>query len=141
MRLENVLDHYNERDRDGKEEQHQEPNVEKFNLETSRDEILELIASFNEAPFTIQRICELLCSPFKYYDRISTFLRGLEKNLRVISSNNWPKSYVDLASNDKVTSNNKPEPQEQPQEPLQPQLPQQASEPEESANNSISMPP
>lgn len=69
--------------------------MEKFNLENSRDEILELIESFNEAPFTIQRICELLYSPFKYYDRTSTFLRGLEKNLRVISSNDWPKSHVD----------------------------------------------
>lgn len=91
LRLGNVLEHYLERNRDCKEEQYQEPNVEKFNLDSSRDEILELIASFNEAPFTIQRICELLYSPFKYYDRVSTFLRGLEKNLRVISSNNWPK--------------------------------------------------
>lgn len=69
--------------------------MEKFNLKSSHDEILELIESFNQAPFTIQRICELLYSPFKYYDRSSTFLRGLEKNLRVISSNDWPKSHVD----------------------------------------------
>lgn len=92
LRLENVIENYIEKDRDNKEEQYQEPNVEKFNLDTSRDEILELIASFTEAPFTIQRICELLYSPFKYYDRPSTFLRGLEKNLRVVSSNDWPKS-------------------------------------------------
>lgn len=92
LRLGHVLEHYMERNRDCKEEQYQEPNVEKFNLESSRDEIIELIASFNEPPFTIQRICELLYSPFKYYDKVSTFLRGLEKNLRVISSNNWPKS-------------------------------------------------
>lgn len=91
LRLGNVLEHYMERNRDCKEEQYQEPNVEKFDLDSSREEILELIASFNEAPFTIQRICELLYSPLKYYDRVSTFLRGLEKNLRVISSNNWPK--------------------------------------------------
>lgn len=98
LRIENVLEHYMERNRDSKDEQYQEPNVEKFNLESSRDEILELIASFNEAPFTIQRICELLHSPFKYYDRVSTFLRGLEKNLRVISSNNWPKSQITTES-------------------------------------------
>lgn len=115
-RLENVLESYNERT-DCKEGQHEEPNVEKFNLENSRDEILELIASFNEPPFTIQRICELLYSPFKYYDRISTFLRGLEKNLRVISSNDWPKSRVDTkidettsiksnSSNMNISSNN-----------------------------------
>lgn len=65
--------------------------MEKFDLKSSREEILELIDSFNEPPFTIQRICELLYSPSKYYDRVSTFLRGLEKNLRVISSNDWPK--------------------------------------------------
>lgn len=76
----------------GKESQYEEPNVGKFNLEQSKDEILELIASFNEPPFTIQRVCELLYSPYKYYDRVSTFFRGLEKNLRVISSNDWPKS-------------------------------------------------
>lgn len=86
-----MLDLYLENGDDTKSEQYQEPNVEKFNLESSREEILELIASFNEAPFTIQRICELLYSPLKYYDRVGTFLRGLEKNLRVISSHNWPK--------------------------------------------------
>lgn len=99
-RLRTVLDHYLERNIDCNEEQYQEPNVEKFNLDNSRDEILELITSFTEAPFTIQRICELLYSPFKYYDRISTFLRGLEKNLRVISSNDWPKSHSEPRKDD-----------------------------------------
>ena len=111
MRLGTVLDDYIERKRDCKEEQYQEPNVEKFNLENSRDEILDLIASFNEAPFTIQRICELLYSPFKYYDRISTFLRGLEKNLRVISSNNWPKSHTD-PKKDEDAPNERSEPKQ-----------------------------
>lgn len=91
-RLDEVLELYQEKNPDCKEEQNQEPNVGKFDLENSKEEILELIASFSEAPFTIQRICELLHSPFKYYDKISTFFRGLEKNLRVISSNDWPKS-------------------------------------------------
>lgn len=53
---------------------------------------MQMIDFFYEPPFTIQRICELLYSPFKYYDRVSTFLRALEKNLRVISANDWPKS-------------------------------------------------
>lgn len=111
MRFENVLDHYIERSNDFKDDQYQEPNVEKFNLENSRVEILDLIGSFNEAPFTIQRVCELLHSPFKYYDRISTFLRGLEKNLRVISSNDWPKSDVDSkgAATEEDAPNNKPD--------------------------------
>lgn len=90
QRLDNIIDSYQAR-QETKENQFVEPNVEKFDLKGSREEILELIDSFNEPPFTIQRICELLYSPFKYYDRVSTFLRGLEKNLRVISSNDWPK--------------------------------------------------
>lgn len=57
--------------------------MEKFELENYRKEIVSLITSFNEPPFTIQRICELLHTPFVYYDKISTFLRGLEKTLRV----------------------------------------------------------
>uniref|UniRef100_A0A6G1SIR3 Serine/threonine-protein phosphatase 4 regulatory subunit 2-A n=1 Tax=Aceria tosichella TaxID=561515 RepID=A0A6G1SIR3_9ACAR len=90
-RLEQVIEMY-QKQKDCKETQLDEPNVEKFNLDNSRDEILELIESFTEPPFTIQRICELLSWPLKYYDRVSTFLRGLEKNLRVISANDWPKS-------------------------------------------------
>lgn len=89
-RLEQVIEMY-QTQKDCKENQLDEPNVEKFNLDNSRDEILELIESFTDPPFTIQRICELLSWPLKYYDRVSTFLRGLEKNLRVISSNDWPK--------------------------------------------------
>lgn len=98
--METVIKDYLEKNSDCKEEHYQEPNVEKFSLNNSKEEIYELIASFNEAPFTIQRICELLCSPFKYYDRISTFLRGLEKNLRVISSNNWPKNPTSIEQQD-----------------------------------------
>jgi hypothetical protein len=89
-RLEQIIEMY-QKQKDCKENQLDEPNVEKFNLDNSRDEIMELIESFTEPPFTIQRICELLSWPLKYYDRVSTFLRGLEKNLRVISSNDWPK--------------------------------------------------
>lgn len=102
LKLNEVLEHYAEKNKDCKDEQYQEPNVEKFSLEHSRDEILDLIESFNEAPFTIQRVCELLYSPFKYYDKISTFLRGLEKTLRVISSNNWPKCHDDLKKDDSL---------------------------------------
>lgn len=105
-RLANVLDQYMERNNDCKDGQYEEPNVEKFNLESSRDEILELISSFTEPPFTIQRICELLCSPFQYYDRVSTFIRGLEKNLRVISSNDWPKSHNDDNNINNSNNNN-----------------------------------
>lgn len=87
-----MLERYQERNNDCKDEQYEEPNVEKFNLDKSREEMLELLSSFDEPPFTIQRICELLYSPFKYYDKVSTFLRALEKNLRVVSANDWPVS-------------------------------------------------
>jgi len=79
-RLEQIIKTYQER-----AQQHEYDDNE-FDLNISRDEIYELISTFSEPPFTIQRICELLYSPFKYYDRTSTFFRGLEKNLRVVSS-------------------------------------------------------
>lgn len=67
---------------------------EEDDVDAFRTEFLSLISSFTEPPFTIQRICELLISPFEYYYKATTFLRGLEKNLRVISSNDWSKSQV-----------------------------------------------
>jgi len=62
------------------------PNVEPFHYETMRDKILEQFDSFTCAPFTIQRLCELLCSPRKHYKRTDKFMRGLEKNLLVVST-------------------------------------------------------
>lgn len=79
-------------------------NDDKFDFEMSRDELFDLIASFSEPPFTIQRICELLHSPFKYYDTTSTFFRGLEKNLRVVSS-----SLDDAFNTRPITNNNSTE--------------------------------
>ncbi|KNC81035.1 hypothetical protein SARC_06628 [Sphaeroforma arctica JP610] len=40
---------------------------------------------FTNAPFTIQRICELLCEPDRYYKDPLKFLRGFEKLVRVNS--------------------------------------------------------
>nr|CAG4643453.1 EOG090X0BWU [Ilyocryptus agilis] len=62
------------------------PNVEPFHYETVRDKILEQFDSFNCAPFTIQRLCELLCAPRKHYKRTDKFMRGIEKNLLVVST-------------------------------------------------------
>nr|CAG4641982.1 EOG090X0BWU [Eurycercus lamellatus] len=62
------------------------PNVEPFHFETMRDKILEQFDSFNCAPFTIQRLCELLCTPRKHYKRTDKFMRGIEKNLLVVST-------------------------------------------------------
>lgn len=62
------------------------PNVKPFNFQEMKDEIIEKFEYFNGAPFTIQRICELLTAPYKYYKRSDKFMRGLEKNIRVIST-------------------------------------------------------
>ncbi|XP_057367415.1 serine/threonine-protein phosphatase 4 regulatory subunit 2-like isoform X2 [Daphnia carinata] len=62
------------------------PNVEPFHFETMRDKILEQFDSFTCAPFTIQRLCELLCAPRKHYKRTDKFMRGIEKNLLVVST-------------------------------------------------------
>nr|CAG4646521.1 EOG090X0BWU [Macrothrix elegans] len=62
------------------------PNVEPFHYETMKDKIFEQFDSFNCAPFTIQRLCELLSAPRKHYKRTDKFMRGIEKNLLVVST-------------------------------------------------------
>lgn len=62
------------------------PNVKPFNFDEMKDEILEKVDHFHETPFTIQRICELITSPYKHYKRADKFMRGLEKNVRVVST-------------------------------------------------------
>ena len=56
-----------------------------FNYEELKKEILTSLDSFTGAPFTIQRICELLTLPTKHYKRTDKFMRGLEKNVLVVS--------------------------------------------------------
>ncbi|XP_074595432.1 uncharacterized protein LOC141850659 [Brevipalpus obovatus] len=62
------------------------PNVRPFNFQEMKSEIIERLESFYGAPFTIQRICELLTAPTKYYRWCDKFMRGLEKNIRVVST-------------------------------------------------------
>ena len=62
-----------------------QPNVKPFEFEEVKRNILNGIDSFTGAPFTIQRICELLTNPYKHYRRADKFLKGLEKNVMVIS--------------------------------------------------------
>lgn len=38
------------------------------------------------APFTIQRLCELIVEPEKHYKRIDKFMRALEKNLQIVTT-------------------------------------------------------
>lgn len=43
--------------------------------------LFERFDSFQAAPFTIQRLCELLTDPKKHYSRLDKFMRALEKNI------------------------------------------------------------
>jgi len=62
-----------------------QPNVKPFDFDEVKRNILNGIDSFTGAPFTIQRICELLTDPYRHYKRADKFLKGLEKNVMVIS--------------------------------------------------------
>lgn len=61
------------------------PNVNPFNYDEMKKVIVLSIEDFYGAPFTIQRICELLTVPGKHYKRTDKFMRGLEKNILVVS--------------------------------------------------------
>lgn len=43
--------------------------------------LFERFDNFQAAPFTIQRLCELLTDPKKHYSRLDKFMRALEKNI------------------------------------------------------------
>lgn len=62
------------------------PNVETFNYDNMKTFILEKLDTFSAAPFTVQRICELLTAPRKEYNRIDKYMRALEKNILVVST-------------------------------------------------------
>ena len=49
------------------------------------DLLLQRMEMFGEAPFTLQRICELLLSPDKHYNNISKYIHALLKCLLVVS--------------------------------------------------------
>lgn len=62
------------------------PNVDPFNFDLMKKNLIERMESFCAAPFTIQRICELLTEPRKQYSRIDKFMRAIEKNILVVST-------------------------------------------------------
>ncbi|CAG9766587.1 unnamed protein product [Ceutorhynchus assimilis] len=62
------------------------PNVELFNYHIMKTLIVEKLDSFAAAPFTLQRICELLTNPRKQYTRVDKYMRALEKNILVVST-------------------------------------------------------
>ncbi|XP_030381823.1 serine/threonine-protein phosphatase 4 regulatory subunit 2 isoform X2 [Scaptodrosophila lebanonensis] len=76
-KLLHVIKHFNE----------DSPRLEDpFNYETMKSSLLERLDLFNAAPFTVQRLCELLIDPRKQYSRIDKFMRALEKNILVVST-------------------------------------------------------
>lgn len=62
------------------------PNVDPFNYDIMKNSLLERLDSFTSAPFTVQRICELLTFPRKQYNRVDKFMRAIEKNILVVST-------------------------------------------------------
>ncbi|GIY66074.1 hypothetical protein CDAR_86881 [Caerostris darwini] len=62
------------------------PNFETFNFDSLKKTILQAVDSFTSAPFTIQRLCELVTDPTKHYNRTDKYMRGIEKNVLVVST-------------------------------------------------------
>jgi len=76
-----------------------QPNVKPFDFEEVKYNILNGIDSFTGPPFTIQRICELLVEPYRHYKRADKFMKGLEKNVMVISEEKDSNTNNGLLSN------------------------------------------
>lgn len=57
------------------------PNVDQFNYEAMKTLLFSRFDRFQAAPFTIQRLSELLVHPKKHYTRLDKFMRALEKNI------------------------------------------------------------
>ncbi|KAG0014975.1 protein phosphatase 4, regulatory subunit 2, partial [Podila clonocystis] len=77
--------------------------------------ITQLLSTFTSAPFTIQRVCELLDNPTEHHSSLIKYLRAVEKVLMITSSINEFSNPVysgpsaldgDLDSSEKKTSSN-----------------------------------
>ncbi|XP_043205864.1 serine/threonine-protein phosphatase 4 regulatory subunit 2-B-like isoform X2 [Amphibalanus amphitrite] len=62
------------------------PNVDPFKFDQLRAEIHLRIDALSGTPFTIQRLCELMTEPQRYYKRTDKFMRGVEKNVLVVTT-------------------------------------------------------
>ncbi|XP_028912465.2 serine/threonine-protein phosphatase 4 regulatory subunit 2-like isoform X2 [Ornithorhynchus anatinus] len=60
-------------------------NMEYIPFDEMKERILKIVTGFNGIPFTIQRLCELITEPKKNYTGTDKFLRGVEKNVMVVS--------------------------------------------------------
>lgn len=82
----------------------QYPNVDPFNYESMKSALLERLELFSAAPFTVQRLCELLTDPRKQYSRIDKFMRALEKNILVVSTVEPGRKPVESENGDSLDS-------------------------------------
>jgi len=90
-----VLDEFNAESNMDKLETH--PNVDPATFDELKADILERIDSFDNAPFTIQRLCELVTSPRLHYRRTDKFIRGITKCVCVVTTidNDGNKIYLE----------------------------------------------
>ncbi|XP_055540403.1 serine/threonine-protein phosphatase 4 regulatory subunit 2 [Wyeomyia smithii] len=80
------------------------PNVDPFNYHRMRQTLVDRLDAFNSAPFTVQRICELLTEPRKQYTRIDKFMRAVEKNILVVSTQEPGRRRYDSENGDSLDS-------------------------------------
>jgi len=82
-------------------------NNEINNIQLIKERIMERMQSFTSAPFTIQRISELLLKPSNHYNRVDKYLRGLEKCIMVVTTidSNGSKIFIELNLTNGVQSN------------------------------------
>ncbi|CAF1347064.1 unnamed protein product [Rotaria magnacalcarata] len=98
-KLSAVLNEFNTESNMDKLDTH--PNVDQSTFEELKSDIIERINSFENAPFTIQRLCELILSPRANYRRTDKFIRGLTKCVSVVTTidNEGNKIYVETTRN------------------------------------------
>uniref|UniRef100_A0A8C7QJ10 Protein phosphatase 4, regulatory subunit 2b n=2 Tax=Oncorhynchus mykiss TaxID=8022 RepID=A0A8C7QJ10_ONCMY len=83
FKLEKVMDDFNASAPDQRGVAN--PNVDSIPFEDMKERILKIVNGYNGIPFTIQRLCELLTEPKRNYTGTEKFLRGVEKNVMVVS--------------------------------------------------------
>ncbi|XP_056450176.1 serine/threonine-protein phosphatase 4 regulatory subunit 2-A-like isoform X3 [Gadus chalcogrammus] len=61
------------------------PNVVYVPFDAMKERIVKIVDGYSGVPFTIQRLCELVTDPTRNYTGTEKFLRGVEKNVMVVS--------------------------------------------------------
>ncbi|XP_066284966.1 serine/threonine-protein phosphatase 4 regulatory subunit 2-B-like isoform X1 [Branchiostoma lanceolatum] len=102
LKLEKVMQEFNEEA--PKVDGPPTPNVENLSYEEMRERVVSIIESFTGPPFTMQRLCELVTDPKKHYKRSDKFLRGVEKNVLVVSTVHGGASRRLSAGGDKLVN-------------------------------------